>query len=85
MIWSVFEKVSQSNSRFNALDALVVKVHSVKMPVGFGYGIKTKGRPLSAMAHLKKCIVEVKAEENCLAHALIIAIARVDNDADYTA
>ena len=29
--------------------------------------------------------MEVKAEENCLAHALITAIARVDNDADYTA
>ena len=83
VIWSVFEKVSQSNSRFNALDTLVVTVHSVKMPVGFGYGIKTKGRPLSVMAHLKKSIVEVKAEENCLAHALIIAIARVENDSNY--
>jgi len=29
--------------------------------------------------------VEVKAEENCLAHALIIAISRVDNDAIYKA
>jgi len=55
------------------------------MPVGFGYGIKTKGRPLSVMAHLKESIVEVKAEENCLAHALIIAIARVENDANYKA
>jgi len=35
------------------------------------------------MAHLKRSIVEVKAEENCFAHALIIAIARVDNDANY--
>ena len=68
VIWSVFKKVSQSNSRFNALDTLVVTVHSVKMPVGFGYGIKIKGRPLSVMAHLKKSIVEVKDEENCLAH-----------------
>ena len=37
------------------------------------------------MAHLKKIIVEVKAEENCLAHALIIAIARVENDVNYKA
>jgi len=35
------------------------------------------------MAHHKISIVEVKAEENCLAHALIIAIAKVDNDANY--
>jgi len=29
--------------------------------------------------------VELKAEKNCLAHALIKAIAKVDNDAIYTA
>jgi len=57
VIWSVIEKVSQSNSRLNALDTLVVNVHSVKMTVRFDYGIKTKGRPLSVMAHLKEIIV----------------------------
>ena len=36
VIWSVFERVSQSYSRFHALDTLVVTVHSVKMPLGFG-------------------------------------------------
>jgi hypothetical protein len=66
VIWSVFEKVAQSNARFNALDSLNVEVHSVRMPVGFD-GVKTKGRQLSIMAHLKSSIVEVKAEENCLA------------------
>ena len=81
VIWSVFEKVAQSNSRFNALDTLVVTVHSIGMPVGFGrVALKPMGRPTTAMAHLKRSIVEVKAEENCLAHALIIAIARVNND-----
>jgi len=86
VIWSVFEKVSQSNARFNALDTLVVTVHSVTMPVGYGKrAIKSMGRPLSVMSHLKRSIVDVKAEENCLAHALIIAIARLDNDANYAA
>ena len=70
-VWSVFERVSQYNALFNALDTLVGTVNSVKMPVGFGYGITTKGRPLSLMAHLKKGILELKAEKNCLAHALI--------------
>ena len=84
VIWSVFEKVSQSISTFNALDTLVVTVHSVKMPVGFGkHAIKSRGRPLSVMAHLKRNIVEVQAEENCLAHALIIAIARLEKDPNY--
>jgi len=43
VIWSVFEKVSQSNSRFDALDTLVVTVHSVMMRVGFGRSMKTMG------------------------------------------
>jgi len=33
--------MSQSNSRFNAFVNIVVKVHSVKMTVGFGRGNKT--------------------------------------------
>jgi len=65
VIWSLFEKVSQSSSSFNALDTLVVTVHSVRMPVGLGKNVlKSSGRPLSVMVHLKRCIVEVKAEEN---------------------
>jgi len=43
VIWSVFEKIAQSNARFNALDKLVMTVHSVKMPIGHGGdGIATK-------------------------------------------
>jgi hypothetical protein len=76
VIWNVFQKVAQSNTRFDALDSMIVDVHSVRMPVGFGR-VKTKGRQLSVMAHLKRSIIEVKAEENCLAHALIIAVARL--------
>ena len=84
MIWSVFDKVIQSNARFNFLDNLVVVVHSVAMSIGFGLvAVKTKGRQFAAMAHLKRSIVEVKAEKNCVAHALIIAIARYDNDPNY--
>jgi len=54
------------------------------MTVGFGGdGIKTEGRSLDTLAHLKKCIVKVKAETNYLAHALVIAIAKIKNDANY--
>jgi hypothetical protein len=84
VILSVWEKVTQSNSRFNALDTLVLQVHSVKMPVGFGRAVKTRGRPLSVLAHLKKSIVKVKSETNCLAHAILIAIAKITNDPNYT-
>jgi hypothetical protein len=71
VIWSMFEIVSQSNSRFNALDKLLMTVHSVKMSVGFGsVALKPMGRRTSAMAHLKRSNIEVKTEENCLAHAI---------------
>jgi hypothetical protein len=37
------------------------------------------------MAHLKRSIIEVKTEENGLAHALVIAIAKLTNDPNYKA
>ena len=87
-IWSVFEKVTQSNARFKDLDTLAVELNSVKMPVGFGLqssGMKTMGRPISVMVYLKKRIVQVTTETNCLAHALIIAIAKLTKDPNYKA
>ena len=44
-----------------------------------------QGRPHSVMAHLRRIIVEVKAEQNCFAHDVLIAIAKVENDPDYDA
>jgi len=82
VVWSVFEKVSQSNSRFNAIYP-ILPVHCVKMSVGSGRGIKTMGRQLSVMAHIKKSIVEVKTESNCLAWDIIIATGKVENDSNY--
>jgi len=64
VIKNVWQKVTQSNSRFNALDKVVLEVHSVKMPVGFGGdGRKTKGRPLDVLAHLKRSIVKAKTNK----------------------
>ena len=66
VILSMFEKVAQSNARFNALDKLVVTVYSVKMPIDHGgAGIATKGRPLDIMVHLKK--VSYKSERKVTA------------------
>jgi len=82
VIWSMFEKVAQSNARFNALDKLLMTVHSVKMPIGHGK-ITSMGRPLEIMVHLKRSIVQVRAESNCLAHALVIGKAEVNGDPNY--
>jgi hypothetical protein len=86
VIQYLVQKVSQSNARFNSLDKLIMTLHSVRMPVGFGKrGMKSRGRPLSVMAHLKTSVVKVQATDNCLAYAIIIAIARVENDPNYKA
>ena len=54
------------------------------MPVGFGRkSIKSKGRPLHETVQTKRSIIRVKSNTNCLAHALLIAIARLTNDPVY--
>jgi len=66
------------------MDRLIVVIHSVKMPVGFGKtAVKSKGRPLSVMAHVKHSIINVKIETNCMAHALILTITRLTKDQNY--
>ena len=64
-IWNVYDNVSQSNSRFNALDTLIAKVHSVTITVEFVRdGIKRKVTPVATIVQLKINIVEVGAKEN---------------------
>jgi len=51
------------------------------MTVEFGIrAIKSRGRPPSIMAHIKRIILQMQAEQNCLAHTPLIAIAKVEND-----
>ena len=47
--------------------------------------MKSRDGSLPVMAHLKRSIVEVQATEYLLAHAIIIAIAKVENDPNYKA
>ena len=75
VIWSAFSNVAQSNARYNAMDRLIILIHC-QNALGFGKAVKSKGRPLSVMAHVKHSIINVTDETNCLAPALIIAIAR---------
>ena len=39
VIFHIWQKVTQSNSRFDALDIMVIEVHNLKMDVGFGGGV----------------------------------------------
>jgi hypothetical protein len=38
---------------------------------------------MSVMVHLKRSIVEVMTDENCLAHALVIAVVELTDDPHY--
>jgi len=50
------------------------------MPVGFGKrALKSRGRPLTVMAHFKRSNVELKADEKFPARALVIAISRLEH------
>jgi len=82
VVWGVLGKVVQSNARFGLWDRLDVHLDHVRMPVGSGRE-KTKGKYLDVLNAIKNCIVIVQARFLCLAHALIIAMARVNGDPKY--
>jgi hypothetical protein len=67
---------------FVLTDRLEVHLDHVKIPSGKGRE-KTKGRSLNVLSAIKKSIVVVKAAFLCLAYAVIIDMARVNNDPKY--
>lgn len=84
VVWSVMSKIIQSNARFLINDKITIHVDHVRMPLGNGRSfLKTNGQSVDTVSHLKRSIVEVKAKHQCLIHALIIAIAKVDKDPNY--
>jgi len=82
VVWSVLGKVIQSNAKFALTDRLEVHLDHVRMPAGNGRE-KRKGRSLDLLSAIKKSIVTVKAAFLCLAHALIIAMAKVNGDSNF--
>ena len=82
VVWAVLGKVIQSNARFGLSDLLEVHLDLVRMPAA-NSGVRTKGRLLNVMRAIKNSIVTVKSALNCLAYALIIAMASVNGDPKY--
>jgi len=79
VVWAVLRKVIRTNARFCLSDRLEIHQDHVSVPDGNGR-VKTKGRSLNVMSAIKKSIDIVKAVLNCLAYALIIAMAHVNGD-----
>jgi len=82
VVWVVLGKVIHSNLRFGVSDRLEVRLDHIRTPAGNG-GVRTKGRSLDVMIAIKKIIVTVKTALNCLAYALIIAMAHINGDPKY--
>ena len=83
-VWAVLGKVIQNNARFGLSGGLEVHLDHVRMPAGDGKRAeKTKGRSLNVLCVIKRNIVIDKTALNCLAYALIIAMARVNGDPKY--
>ena len=82
VVWDGHSKVFQSNDRFGQIDRLAVHLDHVRMSAGKGRE-KMKRRSLDLLSATKRSIVVVKAALLCLAHVLIIAMARVNDDPKY--
>jgi hypothetical protein len=81
VVWSVIEKIIQNNASFALTDRLEVHMYHFRMTAGNGkLAENTKGRYLNVLSAIKKSIVTVKAAFLYLAHALVIATDRVNND-----
>ena len=84
-VFAGVERVVQSNREFRLNDTVYVNVWHVDMPMGSGKSRK-KRTELNAKKYLyaKHTVITVKNHDDlCLARALVVAIARVENAANY--
>jgi hypothetical protein len=49
------------------------------------FGVETKGWQLDTQEDLKRRIVRVNVDTNCLAHAIVIAIVKLENYSNHNA
>ncbi|XP_028393188.1 uncharacterized protein LOC114517600 [Dendronephthya gigantea] len=77
------ERVIQSNHEFRLNDSVNVNIVHVEMPNG-GTGNKRKEINLDKYLSNKRSIVRIKnSDKICLARALVVSIAKLENDQQY--
>ena len=82
-VLSHVEKVVQSNEEFRLNTTVNIDVIRVEMPHGSG---RYKRTTLNIRDYLrkKKCVIPINNKDNlCLARALVVSIARIENDPRY--
>ena len=84
-VFSQIERVIQSNQEFRLNDTVTIDINHVKTPQGRGKS-KLKRTTLNIRDHLKekKSIIRINNKDDfCLARALAVSIARIENDPKY--
>ena len=84
-VFSQIERVIQSNQEFRLNDTVTIDINHVKSPQGSGKS-KLKRTTLNIRDHLKekKSIIRINNKDDfCLARALAVSIAKIENDPRY--
>ena len=82
-ILAEFKRVIQSNKEFRLNDAVEINVIHVTMPTG-GKGTKRSEVNLEKHLEKKKSIIRIQNDDNlCMARALVVAKAKLDNNSQY--
>ena len=82
-ILAEFERVIQSNKEFRLNDTVEINVIHVSMPVG-GKGTERSEVNLEKHLEKKKSIIRIQNDDElCMARALVVAKAKLDDDPQY--
>ena len=84
-VFSQIERVIQSNQEFRLNDTVTIDINHVESPQGRGKS-KRKRTTLNIREHLKekKTVIRINnTDDFCLARALAVSIARIENDPKY--
>ena len=85
-VFSQIERVIQSNRHFRLNDTVTVDIIRVEEPQGGTSNGKSKRTTLNIREYLKKkkSVIPINNNDNlCLARALVVAVARAENDPKY--
>ena len=82
-VFSQVQRVIQSNRDFRLNDTVTVDIIHVEAPQGSGRSKRTTLN-IKEYLHKKKSVITIQNNDNlCLARALVVAIAKVDNAPNY--